>query len=842
MDTFVRDIRESARALVRQPGFTAVAVSILALGIGANAAIFTLVDAVMLRALPVRNPHELYRLGDTTNCCVMNGFQGSFSLFSHPFYRHVREHTPEFRDLAAFEAHTISLSGRREGSAAPAEPYNGELVSGNYFATLGVDAVLGRTLTDEDDRPSAPLVTVISHRTWRQHFRSDPTVVGATFTITGQSMTVIGVAPPGFYGETLRSDAPDFWIPLAAEPALRPGNSLLASASQNWLYIIGRLREPEQAAPVQARVTTMLQQWLSADTTVPQQFRDRIAQQHIVITPAGSGVGVMRARYAGGLRILAAVSALVLLIACANIANLLMARANLFQLAIRAALGAPRRRLICQTLVDGVLLALLGGAAGVAVAYFVTRAILLLVFRGAAWVPIEPTPSVAVLGVAFLLSLVTGILFSAGPAMITSRTNPIELLRGGRSLSVRSTLPRQALVVLQAALSLVLLVGAGLVTQSLRNLEHQSFGFETDGRLIVRINPQLAGYTVERLPSLYEQMLTRVGRLPQVLSASLSLYSPMEGNQWSSGISIEGRAGDPSRPESASWNRVSAGYFETIGTRLLRGRSFTDQDTPAAPRVAIVSDAFVRKYFPNEDPIGRRLGIGDVSHAGDFEIVGVVEDAKYLRANEPAVPTIFLPLLQTVPYREESSRSAHIRSMFVRDLELHVAGRPENVEGVVRKTLAEIDPNLTVLGVLPFGEQLGRNFNQERLIARLTASYAALALILASVGLYGVAAHIVTRRTNEIGVRMALGAGRARVIIAVMRGTLWQIGLGLLIGIPIALAAGRALSGQLYGISGHDPFVLQGAVLVLIASALIAAIVPARRAASIDPIQALRRD
>jgi predicted permease len=857
MDTFIRDVRESARALMRQPAFTAVAVLILALGIGANAAIFTLVDAVMLRSLPVAKPHELYRLGDNNNCCVMNGFQGSFSLFSYPFYRYVREHTPEFRDVAAFEVQTTPLSVRREGASTPAEPYLGEFVSGNYFTMFGIRAAIGRTFTEEDDRPDSPAVTVMSYRTWRQHFQLDPAVVGATFTITGQPMTVVGIAPPGFFGETLRSDLPDFWLPLATEPLLRRTRSLLASTTQNWLYVIGRLRESAKPAQLQAgvpgarsvragveaRVTTLLQQWLVNDTSIPDQYRSRIPQQHVVVTPAGGGVAAMRARYADGLRVLSVVSALVLLIACANIANLLLARANLFQLAIRTALGAPRSRLIRQTLVDGVLLALAGGVAGLAVAYLVTRAILLLAFRGAASVPIEPTPSVSVLGAAFLLSLLTGILFSVGPAMITSRTIPLELLRGGgRSAAARSTLPRQALVVLQAALSLVLLVGAGLVTQSLRHLENQSFGFETDGRLIARVNPMLAGYATERLHGLYQQLLNRFGQLPQVKSVSLSLYSPMEGNNWSSDVSIEGRTSDPARPDSASWNRVGPRYFETIGTRVLRGRPIMEQDTPTAPRVAVVSDAFVRKFLPNQDPIGRHVGIGDVTHSGDFEIIGVVEDAKYLRAQEPPYPTIFLPLLQTVQYRDEASQSAHIRSTFIRDIELHVDGRPENLEGVVRRTLAEIDSNLTVVGVLTLGEQLGRNFNQQRLLARLTTLYAALALILASVGLYGVAAYIVTRRTSEIGVRMALGAGRARVVMVVLRGTLWQIAAGLLIGVPIALMAGRALSNQLYGISGHDPVVLNGAVLVLIASALIAAIVPARRAASIDPIQALRTE
>ena len=843
MDSLRQDIRESIRALWRHPGFASVAVTVLALGIGANTAVFTLVEAVMLRPLPVERPHELYRLGDNGNCCVMSGFQGSYSIFAYPFYQHVRAQTPEFVDLAAFEAQTTPLSVRRAGSPDAAQPLTGELVSGNYFETFGVRSAGGRLLSMADDRPGGPFVAVMSYRAWRERYHLDPALIGATLTLNGVPATVVGVTVAGFYGDTLRPDAPDLWLPLAIEPTLRQTNSLLASTSQNWLYIVGRLKSSAPVSQVQARVTALLRQWLTDQDDIPERFRDRIPQQTIAVASASRGVGLMQRRYADGLRALGLVSGLVLLMTCANIANLLLARANHGQLAVRAALGASPSRLVRQTVTEGVLLALAGGIAGIGAAYVLTRAILALAFRGAPVVPVEADPSLPVLAFAVALSLVTGIVFSAGPAWITSRANPIEALRGaGRSTAGRAASARQVLVVLQAALSVVLLVAAGLVTESLRRLEHQAFGFEPKGRVVARVSPLMARFTPERLPALYRELQDRLGRIPGVTSVSLSLYSPMRGDNWSSGISIEGRTNDPARQDSASWNRVSPAYFDTLGTRLIRGRTIGDQDTASAPRVTVVNQAFARKFFSGVDPLGKHLGIGDASHSHDFEIVGVVEDTKYVRANEPAWPTFFLPLLQVVAHGNAADESAQTRSTYIRDIELRTTGRAENLEASIRRALAEIDPELTVLGIVPLEEQLGRNFNQQRLIARLTMLYAMLALVLACVGLYGVAAYTVTRRTGEIGIRMALGADRTRVIRLILAGTLRQIGLGLLIGVPLALAAGRALSSQLYDVSAHDATIVNGAALALVLSAGLAAVIPARRAAAIEPVRALRAE
>lgn len=831
MAALIQDLRYGFRQLRRSPGFTTVAVLTLALGIGANTAIFTLVDAVMLKSLPVANPSQLWRLGDNNNCCVMTGTQkgGSFVLYSYPLYQSLRDHTPEFIQLAAFKPNVSDLSVRRR-VASTASPYKGEYVSGNYFAMFGVRAFAGQLLAPIDDSLSAPRVAVMSYHTWQQQFGLDPSVIGSTFNIDGAPYTITGVAPPGFYGDTLRSDPPDFWLPLAAEP-----ERWLFSDGVESLYLIGRVKPDAAPERVQARLTVELQQWLNSHVEViPEHDRGDVAKQHIHLTLAPSGVNRMQTDYAAGLRLLVTIAALVLLIACANLANLLLARgaASRLSTAVRVALGAPRRRLIRQVLTESVLLALAGGLAGLYIAFDGTRAILLIAFRGARYVPISASPSWPVLGFAFVLSLLTGIVFGVAPAWVASHTDPADALRGaGRSTGDHSSLARRSLVVLQVALSVVLLIGAGLLTQSLRNLEYQHFGFVTEGRLTVDINPELAGYTADKLPGLYQRLEEALPRIPGVLSASLSAYSPLGGNNWNERVYIEGKPPDY-RWTAPSWDRVGPHYFETIGTRLLRGRVIDERDTPAAPHVAVINETFARRYFPKQDPIGQHFGFGDASHSGDFEIVGIVEDAKYQDTRGPAYATFFLPLLQP--------QSGKTVSGWVGAIEFHVAGKPEALEPSLRKTLAAIDPNLTVLRMRTLAEQVSEKFNQERLIARLTELFGLLALILACVGLYGVTAYSVARRTNEFGIRMALGADRASILRLVLRGAFSQVALGLSIGIPLALVGGRLLATELYGVKSYDPLVLTLAAVILAVCALAAGFIPARRATTVDPMVALR--
>ncbi len=560
---------------------------------------------------------------------------------------------------------------------------------------------------------------------------------------------------------------------------------------------------------------------------------DELEKMVLTLTPAGGGVRSLQVNYAEPLRFLAVVSAFVLLIACANIANLLLARgtANRGEIAVRVALGASRGRLVQQVVTESVLLALAGGAAGVGLAFLGTRVILLLAFRGADYVPIEASPSIPVLLFAFVLSIITGVIFGMAPAWAGSHAQPAETLRGaGRSTTDRSRVPQKWLLVFQAALSLVLLVGAGLATENLRHLENQKFGFQTAGRLVVRVDSDLAGYAPERIASLYQELQERLAQIPGVQSASFSKYSPMEGSNWGDRISIAGHAAPPDKVYSSSLNSVSAHYFETIGTRLVRGRLIDERDTPTSRHVTVISEAFARKYFPNEEALGQHFGIGDASHAGDYEIVGIVEDAKYIDAREAPYVTAFLPILQA---RENNSNIFH-------DIQVLVAGAAQNLEPVIRRTLASVDSNLTVIRLIRFDEQVAQNFNTDRLVARLTTLYGLVALALACVGLYGVAAYTVTRRTSEIGIRMALGAPSASILGMMLRMAMAPVALGLLLGLPLALAGGRAIASELYGVKGHDSVVLGTAVLVLLASSMAAALIPARRAARVDPMAALR--
>jgi len=835
LETLLQDLRFALRRLRKSPGFMAVVVLTLALGIGANTAIFTLIDAVMLKSLPVANPEQLYRLGDNNDCCFRVGIPtgGSFVLYSYPLYQQLRDHSPEFSELAALQPALgpRSLAVRRSGATEPAEPMNYEYVSGNYFAMFGVNAFAGRVLTPADDTPSAPPVAVMSYAAWLRHFGSDPSVIGATFDLDQVPFTIVGVAPPFFFGDTLRSDPAELWI-----PALK--NSWVDRQTE-WLYIMGRLKTGVDPAFVQSRLTVELQQWLHANQDViPADERSGIARQHIGLTPAGGGVDRLREAYSAGLRLLLTLSGLVLLIACANIANLLLARgaANRSEIGVRLALGAPRKRLIRQTLVESILLALAAGAAGVYVAYVATHAILLLAFRGAHDIPVDARPSLAVLGFALVLSLATGIAFGVGPAWMTSGVDPADALRSATRLRQdKLVFARRSLVVLQVALSIVLLMGAGLLTESLRKLQNQQFGFVTRGRLMVHVRLPKADYTPQNLETLYRDLRMRLTQVPGVVSASLSDYSPMQQDNKLEMVFIEGHP--PEERNVASWDRVSSRYFETLGTRVLRGRGI-EEDTPSSRYVAVISEAAARKFFPNEDPIGKHFGLDLPSHSGEYEIVGVVEDAKYTNPREPASPAVFLPLLQE--NLKESKGGVLSGSEYISDIQLLVAGKPENLEPAVRKVLSDIDPNLTVFKMVSLGEQVARNFNQERLIARLTELFGGLALVLACVGLYGVTAYSVARRTNEIGIRMALGADRGSVLALVLRAAVAQVGFGLAIGVPVALAGSRVLTSQLWGVKSYDPMILALAAVVLAVCAIFAASVPARRAARVDPMVALR--
>jgi predicted permease len=705
-----------------------------------------------------------------------------------------------------------------------------------------------RVFTDADDMPGAAPAVVMSYQTWQSDYGGDPKVVGSTFYLQGQPATVVGIAPPGFFGDRIRSNPPGLWIPLAMEPSIEGKNTILHVAESNWLYAVGRIKPGVNVIALQDKMSGSLRQWLSTQPNYTHNGGSTvIPKQHVVIVPGGAGIQILQKETGKGLYLLMTISGLVLLVACANVANLLLARGTTrnMETSVRVALGASRRRLIRQMLTESLLLGSIGGLAGLAVAHAGTRTILSLAFPDSPNLPIVASPSLAVLEFAFLLSLLTGVAFGVVPAWITSHSDPAEALRGAnRSTRDRTTLPQRSLIVFQAALSLVLLVGAGLLSKSLRNMEHQNFGLQTANRYVLHIDPAGAGYTAEKLPAFYQTLEQQFGSLPGVQSVGLALYSTLEGNNWGEGVFVDGRpAPGPNDHNGSSWDRVSTRFFETVGQPVVRGRGFTESDTPTSQPVAVVNQAFVKKFFPKEDPIGRHFGIFDQKYSSTFEIVGIVADAKYQNPREEVRTMYFRPLTQTMTGLTGANElMAEGRSLYINSVTLNFKSAPQNLDAMVRRILANINPDLTVLDLHSLDYQVADNFTQERLIARLTTLFGLLALVLASVGLYGITSYQVARRTSEIGLRMALGADRGKVVRMVMRSAFLQAGLGLAIGVPIAIFGARAMADQLYGVRSYDPVSLLIAVIVLLGSAAVAGFIPARRAANIEPMTALRTE
>jgi predicted permease len=855
MNRVWQDLRYALRQLRKSPGFTLTAVITLALGIGANTAIFTLVHAIMLRSLPVTNPAQLYRIGDKGQCCVDGGFPedasttGDFSIFSTDLYQYLRNSAPEFEELAAAQAGQWPWAVRLSNGLP--KHLRGEFVSGNYFATLGLGAYSGRVFSDGDDTPSASPAVVLSYEAWQGEYAADPTLVGSTIYIQARPFTVIGIAPPGFFGDRITDQAPDFWIPINTEPYVRGDSSILHHEETHWLYPIGRVKEGTNIPALQAKLSGALRQWiLSRPLLTANGGKALVPKMYVVLSPAGGGIQNLQQETGKGLKLLMILSSVVLLIACANIANLLLARAtsNRSAIALRMAMGAGRYRVIAHTLTESVLLACIGGLAGLGIAYMGSRTILALAFPDAQNLAIDPSPSLPILGFTFVVSLLTGILFGVGPALLSSNAQPAEALRGAArgdgAHRDRISFSQKSLVIFQAALSVVMLAAAILTTKSLAKIENQDFGIVTTNRYVLHFDPAGAGYTPDRLPALYRSMEDRFSALPGVTSFSLSLYSPLEGDNWGECVIQQGHGvAAPGAPCGSTWDRVSTHFLESIGVPIIRGRNFTEQDTASTPQVAVVNQTFVKRFYPNQDPIGQHFGIDDPKYSGSIEIVGVFKDFKINNPSREIRPVFLRPMSQQfMGYKEPMMISTETQSMMMNAMIVGFNSPQSDVESLIRKTLAGIDPNLTVNDLRTFHAQVAGNFNQNRLIARLSSLFGMLALVLASVGLYGVMSYFVARRTGEIGIRMAMGATRSSVIGMVMRGALWQILVGLVLGIPASLYAGYLMKVLLWGVDGYDPMAIAGAPLMLVVCAAAAGFIPARRAASIEPMQALRTE
>jgi macrolide transport system ATP-binding/permease protein len=672
IETLLQDAGHALRRLRNSPAFTVAVVLTLALGIGATTSIFTLVHAVLMKSLAVANPAELYRLGKEARCCYYGGYSQDkeFSIVSYDLYKHFRDNTRGFAELAAFQAGGDHFGVRRAGRAEAAQSYPGEFVSGNYFTMFGLRPYAGRLLTPSDDRPGAPPVAVMSYRLWEQRYGSDPSVIGGSFTLDQKPFTVVGITPPAFFGGRMKSVTPDFFLPLNTEPYVET-DADLNKVDAYWLDLIGRARPGVKPASIEADMRVELKQWLRSHWgEMSANERIKFPEQTLFVRPGGAGITSMRDQYEHWLQILMMVSAFVLLIVCANVANLMLVRGmeRRRQISLSMALGAPASRLVRQALTESILLSLAGGAAGLAVAFGGTRLIIHFAFpptSGLGGIPISALPSMPVLLFAFGVSLITGVAFGIAPAWMATRVDPIEALRGaGRSTARTASLPRKTLVVLQAALSLVLLASSGLLTAALHSLEHQRFGFAQDGRTIIRIDPSLAGYHADKLTILYDRIHDSLSGIPGVSRVAICQYSPMSDNNWGAGVWVDGQPEPgPNDEVFTSWDRVTPGYFEAIGNPILTGRGISEQDREASQHVAVINEAFARKFFKNEDPIGRYFGQTGMGSPREYEIVGIAQDARYVDSDfDKAIGPFFFCRKRSTIFCRRLHRGTPIRA------------------------------------------------------------------------------------------------------------------------------------------------------------------------------------
>jgi macrolide transport system ATP-binding/permease protein len=808
-----QDLRYAARVLLKSPGFTAVAVVTLALGIGANTAVFSLANALLLRPPEgVSRPEEIVMLGRT--------LAGSdFGTFSYPDYADCRDQSASFVNLAAYREEDLDLT-----TGGSAELLSGMLVSGNYFKTLGVGARLGRTLSTEDDgSPGSNPVAVISDAAWRSRFGSDPNVVGRVITLNNYPFTVVGVAQKGFAGTGVGS-ATDIWLPLSMYSQAVPlfYEKRLEARQISWLSVLGRLKPGVTTEQARAEVTTVARR---LEQTYPDT--DKVLGVAVV-----EGLGLQprsRGEARATMGILLAVAGLVLLIVCANVANLLLVRgeARRKEIAVRMALGAGRARLVRQLLTEALLVSAVGGAVGVVLAFWSKDLLLGSRFLTGVSLPAEDLRiDGRVLGFALLASLATGLIAGLAPALRASDFGLHAMLKDrGASGPPRSGF-RSALVVGQIALSVVVLVCAGLLLRTLMNTQSVNAGFDADRILLVPVDDGRRGYTEERMRLFYQQLVERVRAIPGVGGASMAVTVPL-GGSWRTGFRVEGQ---PTAEPSAQtdYDIVAPRYFETVGIPLVKGRDFNEQDGPNSPRVVVVGEEFARRFFPGEDPLGKRLSIpryeGDDSY---LEVVGVVKDIKYERLTEQPRPYIYEPLAQ----QRQPSATLFVRSR---------GGDPSALAGPVGREVQALDRGLPLYGVRTMAERLRGSLAPQRSAATLLTIFGLLALLIASVGLYGVLAYSVGQRQREIGIRMALGATGRDVVSFVVRQGAVLIGGGLASGLAVAFALGRALTGMLYGVSAADPLTYVAVALALIAAALAACYIPARRATKVDPGVALR--
>jgi len=828
LETLVQDVRYALRMLRKSPGFTAVVVLTLALGIGANTAIFSLMNAVLLQSLPVRHPEQLLVLRYTDAQP-----RGAEEDFSYPMYQVLRDKSAVFDGVLTRSGVSFNVT-----YAGQSEWAYGELVSGNYYEVLGVRPWLGRLLSPEDDRtPGAHPVAVLSYGYWQARFGGDPSIVGRKILLDAQPMTVVGVSAPGFFGTEMARD-PSITVPMMMTLVFKPvPANRMQSARHRWLTILAR-RNPEiSVSKAQASTDVLYHQALEEQlnalgSSVNAHDRGRVLSSHIQLDDGSQGFAHLRGEMQRPLVLMFCVTAMVLLVACANLANLLLARSakRRKEVAVRLAIGAGPGRLIRQWLTESILLGLLGGAAGILFAFWLKTGLIRFLpadFSSNLKAPMDAK----VMGFLVIASVFTGLLFGLAPALQISRSSVTEAMHGEAAVTVSHEHVfslRNALVFLQVALSLPLLIGAGLFLHSLRNLRGVDTGFVKENVFLANLNPSLNGYSTERIRGLYGDLLSRLRTLPEVRAASLTTSSVISGGWDQDSVRVEGY--QPRQEEEVSPNNaiISPGYFSSLGIPFVSGRDFTDQDTAARPKVVIVNQTFAHYYFGDANPLGKRLSMDDDPKAPlDMEIIGVVRDAKYVNLREK-------------PRRHFYTALAQQPRLFDMTLQVRTANDPRSIGDLVRAQVHDLDPNLPLYATTTLEIQIDNSLIAERLLSWLSSMFGMLATLLASVGLSGVVAFSVARRTREIGVRMALGAQRRDILFLAMSQMVPAVGLGLVVGLAAAYALNHLLGSMLYDVGSTDLATFAAAGILLATVAALAAYLPARRAAQVDPLMALR--
>jgi putative ABC transport system permease protein len=829
MMTLWQETKYAARSLRKSPSFALIVVLTLGIGIGANAAIFSLMDQVLLRMLPVRDPGQLVFLDGP------GAFQGrtlNNMTFSYPMYTDFRDRNEVFSGLLARfpSPMTVAWQGRSERAS-------GDLVSGNYFDVLGVQPALGRVFNAADDRtPGAHPVVVLSHGYWQRRFAADPSILNQTLVVNGHPLTIVGVAAPGFNGIQVGS-ASDVMVPLMMKAQMTPTWNDLDNRRSRWLTLMGRLKPGVSAEQAEVQLNVVYRQVNEMEVqNIPNAsatFRQRFVAKHLEVLPAGRGLSDMRTQFSTPLIVLMCMVAVVLLVACANVANLMLARSTTRQreIALRMALGAGRGRIVRQRLVESLMLAVTGALVGLAFAAWTGRVLLAALPGDPTTQTLSATPDARVVVFTLLLSMITALVFGIAPAWSATRpavTSALKEESGSVAGGGRQARARRALVAAQVALSMMLLAGAGLFARSLFNLRAVDTGFPIDNLLTFSLDPSLSGYNRERSLALFEQVQQSLAGVNSVRSVSMSEVGAFTGNAWGMTVRVDGYQQKEDENLNPNVDGVGPGYFATMGVPLIAGREFTDRDIVGAPKVAIINETMARYFFGDTNPIGRRFGFGR-GNPTDIEIVGVVKDIRTMQMNEQP------PRYAYIPYRQDENVT---QLTYV----VRIAGDAAASATSVRQAVQRLDPNLPIFDMKAMAAQVSESLYVQRMVAALSVAFGALATLLAAIGLYGVMSYVVARRTREIGIRMALGAERASVLWLVLKEVAVLAIAGVAVGFIGALYLTKRIESQLFGLSPHDPLTLAAAVAVLVAVALAAGLLPARRATAIDPIIALRTE